>query len=176
MESQIVIHQATSNDASLIQGILMQTAQWLKSIGSTQWSELLEGKDNHNTPLAIERGEVYYATLDNHVAGMFILWNKQSNWDKEMWGHTPDEEWLYLHRVNIVRKYAGTAIALRMIEEAKHIAAKKQTKGIRLDCMAEKEYLNNLYQESGFSFVKRIKDHDTGIEKADFNLYHYPLI
>ena len=88
MESQIVIHQATTNDVVLIQGILKQTAQWLKSIGSTQWSEILEGKDNHNTPLAIERGEVYYATMDNQVAGMFILWNKQSSWDKEMWGMT----------------------------------------------------------------------------------------
>lgn len=173
MESQIVIHQATTNDVVLIQGILKQTAQWLKSIGSTQWSEILEGKDNHNTPLAIERGEVYYATMDNQVAGMFILWNKQSSWDKEMWGYDHNQEWLYLHRVNIVREYAGTSVAQQMIEEAKKVAVKKQVKGIRLDCMAEKNYLNNLYQGVGFTFVKKIIGYDTGIEEADFNLYHY---
>lgn len=176
MGTKIVMHQAMGNDINLIQGILKQTAQWLKSIGSTQWSEILEGKDNHNTSLAIERGEVYYATVDNKVAGMFILWNKQSNWDKEMWGYDRNQEWLYLHRVNIVRKYAGTTVVQQMIEEAKQIAIKKQAKGIRLDCMSEKNYLNNLYQESGFSFVKKIEEYDMGMETADFNLYDYSLI
>lgn len=173
MESQVVIHLAMKNDLVLIQGILKQTAQWLHSIGSSQWSEILEGKDNHNTPLAIERGEVYYATVDDQVTGMFILWNKQSKWDEEMWGYDRNQEWLYLHRVNIVRKYAGTSVVHQMIEEAKKIAVKKQVRGIRLDCMAEKSYLNNLYQDIGFSFVERIKNYDTGVEKVDFNLYHY---
>lgn len=176
MEPQLMIHLATENDLELIKGILKQTAQWLKSIGSTQWSEILEGKDNHNTPLAIERGEVYYATVDNKIAGMFILWNKQSHWDREMWGNDTEQEWLYLHRVNIIRQYAGTTVVKQMIEAAKQIAVEKQARGIRLDCMAEKSYLNDLYQESGFSFVKRIKEYDTGVEKADFNLYNYTLI
>lgn len=174
MEQELQIHQATIEDNQIINELLTQTAQWLKSIGSTQWSEVLEGRDNHNTPRAIERGEVYYATLNGEVAGMFILWNNQSDWDREMWG--PDnKEWMYLHRVNIMREFAGTSVAHDIVEEAKKIALKKQLKGIRLDCMAEIEYLNAFYKDAGFSFEKVIKEYDTGVEKADFNLYHYLL-
>lgn len=174
MKKTLQIHQATAKDHQVIKEILTQTAEWLKSIGSTQWSEVLQGKDNHNTPKAIERGEVYYATLDGKVAGMFILWNQQSNWDKEMWG-ADNQEWMYLHRVNIMREFAGTSVAHDIVEEAKNIALEKQVKGIRLDCMAEKEYLNTFYKAAGFTFVKEIKNYDTGVERADFNLYHYLL-
>lgn len=169
------LHQAKPEDLELIRELLKETALWLKAIGSTQWSDILERRDNHDVSSAIKRGEVYYATIAQKPAGMFILWPNQSDWDVELWGEEKDPQWLYLHRLTIRRQYSGTALSQHLIGAAKEIAKNKQKKGIRLDCMAERKYLNRLYLQAGFTFFKKAVDWNTGDEKADFNLYQYSV-
>lgn len=173
MKKNIIIHQARPEEEQLVHNILRETALWLRSIGSTQWGDILKGQDNHDMSGAIVRGEVYYATVAGQPAGVFILWNTQSQWDEMLWGK--EEGWMYLHRLAIIRQYAGTELSSKLIQSAKEIAARKQMKGVRLDCMTERENLNHLYEEAFFTFVKKVSDWDTGEEKADFNLYQYTL-
>lgn len=175
MSEELKIHQAKEEKLELIRDILKESALWLRSTGSTQWSDILEGKDNHDVPLAIQRGEIYYATIDDNPAGMFILWENQSDWDAGLWGPDSNEQWLYLHRLAIRRQYAGTQLALFLIQAAKNVSSNRGKKGIRLDCMAEKAYLNDFYVRSGFSLTQTVKDWDIGEEKADFNLYQYSV-
>lgn len=175
MKGNIKIHQAEFKDLELVRRLLQETALWLRSIGSTQWSDILEGRDNHNILQAVKNGEVYYATIDKQPAGMFLLWASQSEWDAGLWGNEAAGEWFYLHRLMIRRQYAGTSFARRLLESAKEIAGNKQKKGIRLDCMAERDYLNYLYTQAGFVLIKNVKEWDIGNETADFNLYQYTI-
>lgn len=172
------IHQAVPEEKELIENILFQAATWIKSKGSKQWSGILgqgNTKDNHDTLSAIKRGEVYFATIEEEPAGMFLMWDHQSEWDKTLWGNDPSEAFMYLHRLAVLRKYAGQGISQKLIESAIQIAKAKEKQAIRLDCMSEKEYLNQLYKNAGFVFAGKVEDHDAGEQIADFNLYQYQL-
>ncbi|MGX7420309.1 GNAT family N-acetyltransferase [Carnobacterium gallinarum] len=173
MENKIKLHQAKLEELQLIEGMLTDTAKWLKSIGSKQWNGILEGKDNHNTANAIEKGEVFYCTLENKPVGMFILWQNQSEWDQELWGTEDSEAYFYLHRLNLVREFAGKGIALDMLERIKEYGKVNQKTGIRLDCLASNEPLNQMYKKANFNFLKTIYNHDAGEQISDFNLYEY---
>lgn len=167
----IEVHKATKEELPIVQSILLQTAEWLKSIGSKQWNGILEGKDTHNTPAAIQRGEVYLATIEDEPAGMFVLWDHQSSWDEELWGEERTSEYMYLHRVNIVRKFSGKGIASQLLASSLEEARKEEKKAVRLDCLAANDYLNQFYSSAGFEKVGVVKDHNAGEQVADFNLY-----
>lgn len=173
MGNKVVLNQAKTSDLGLIEGMLYETASWLKSIGSKQWNGVLEGKDNHNTPQAIERGEVFYCTINDEPVGMFILWSNQSEWDAQLWGAEDSSQYFYLHRLNLVRKFSGQGIANEILAEIKAYSQKKGKSGVRLDCISSNAVLNKLYQSADFAFLKTIYDHDAGEQVADFNLYQY---
>lgn len=175
MNRELKLHLAKAEDVELIEGMLFDTAKWLKSIGSKQWNGILEGEDHHNTATAIKRGEVFYCTLNKVPVGMFILWQNQSSWDQQLWGRETSENFYYLHRLNLVREYSGKGIAIEMLELIKEYGKSNQKKAIRLDCIANNKALNHLYQSGEFKFLKTIYKHDAGEQIADFNLYEYPI-
>ncbi|WP_027109085.1 GNAT family N-acetyltransferase [Lacticigenium naphthae] len=173
--NEIRVYQAKSKDLPLIQFFLHETAQWLKDKGSKQWNGILEGKDTHNTPQAIEKGEVYIVDLDNEPAGMFVLWDHQSEWDQELWGVDTSFDYYYLHRVTIHRKHAGKGLADKLLYKAIEVAQADHKKAVRLDCLATNAYLNQMYSRAGFEKVGITKEHDAGEQIADFNLYEVDL-
>ncbi|MDT1940518.1 GNAT family N-acetyltransferase [Carnobacterium divergens] len=171
MNTQLKLNKATMNDYPLITELLIESAKWLKSKGSKQWNGILEGKDNHDTKSAIERGDVFYFTMENSPVGMCILWNKQSSWDQELWGVDKSDHFFYLHRLAINRHYSGQGIAMKILTEVEKYSKKENKKEIRLDCIADNQVLNKLYQDAGFNFYKTIYQHNAGEQIADFNLY-----
>lgn len=175
MSDNLIIHRAKPEDVKMIDNLLKETALWLKSIGSLQWNGILEGKDNHDTASAIDRGEVFYGTLNTEVIGMFILWNRQSKWDAALWGADSSDDYYYLHRLNIKRDKAGKGISHLMINAAKEHALTDQKKAVRLDCIADNEFLNQMYLKEKFDFVNCKKNFDAGEQINDFNLYQYTL-
>ena len=168
---KINVKQAKEEKA--VQSLLFQAAKWLQSKGSPQWQGIVKGIDNHDTPSAIARGEVYIAEIKEKPVGMFILWDHQSEWDEKLWGKDKTNNWLYLHRLTIDRSFSGTGLSTDLIEAAKKIGKLKNKQGIRLDCMADKAYLNQLYQTNQFELLKTVYQHDAGEQIADFNLYQF---
>ncbi|MCO6017170.1 GNAT family N-acetyltransferase [Carnobacterium divergens] len=171
MNTQLKLNKANMNEYPLITELLIESAKWLKSKGSKQWNGILEGKDNHDTKSAIERGDVFYFTMENSPVGMCILWNKQSSWDQELWGVDKSDHFFYLHRLAINRHYSGQGIAMKILTEVEKYSKKENKKEIRLDCIADNQVLNKLYQDAGFNFYKTIYQHNAGEQIADFNLY-----
>lgn len=175
VSGKIELHQAESKDGALINSILVQTVQWLQSRGSTQWSGILEGKDNHNTSEAIERGEVFYVTIEHQPVGMFILWDQQSEWDAALWKENPTTDYSYLHRLTIVREFAGQGVSELLLKEAKACAKAMGKKAVRLDCIADNPHLNKLYQHAGFSYKGQAKEIEADGHKTNFNLYQFDI-
>lgn len=159
--------QAQPEDTEEVKRLLLETAEWLRSQGSSQWNALLNGEDSHNTAEAILRGDVFVFKKDSDIAGMVILMSKPSAWDVHLWGskaHAGDGA-LYLHRLAIRRKYAQGGLGRAILQwsssgihfEDKHV--------VRLDCGANNATLNAFYARNGYTFVAEVGGFST-YEKA----------
>ncbi|SEK76508.1 Ribosomal protein S18 acetylase RimI [Carnobacterium iners] len=175
MTRKLVVRRAELKDEPFIKEMLQQAAQWLQTKGSKQWSGILKGEDRHNTSEAIKRGEVFIGRIDDQLAGMFVLWNHQSEWDEEFWGKDSSDAYVYLHRLTVQRSFSGQGISKQLLSEAKLYAKKKKNSAIRLDCIADNAYLNKLYQDIGFTYVGKKIDRIADGEKKDFHLYQCDL-
>ncbi|PAD76846.1 GNAT family N-acetyltransferase [Paenibacillus campinasensis] len=164
----LTMRQAQPEHTEAVMGLLLETARWLKSKGSDQWSGLLEGKDSHDTPSAIERGEVFVAMDGEQVAGMVILMKQPSQWDYSLWGDKahPEDRALYLHRLAINRQYANSGLGeaiLRWCDAGIRFEGKDR---VRLDCIANNPTLNAFYSGNGYRFVGT---------NGEFNIYEKPV-
>ncbi|BBH20636.1 putative N-acetyltransferase YesJ [Paenibacillus baekrokdamisoli] len=162
----IKVFQAKPEDTEAVLQLLVRTAEWLKSMGSTQWSGLLQGQDSHNTPEAIKRGEVYIFKKKSVLVGMVMLMQKASAWDIELWGDEGHESSVYLHRLAINRDEAGKDLGRQIVNWAGsgiHFAGKDR---VRLDCLAYHEKLNAFYTSCGYEW-KGIASNPLG----DFSKY-----
>lgn len=67
-DTEFTMQQAKPLHTKDLMTLLVNTAQWFKANGSTQWSGLLEGIDTHRTEEAIERGDVFVATNGDAIS------------------------------------------------------------------------------------------------------------
>ncbi|MDO7906961.1 GNAT family N-acetyltransferase [Paenibacillus sp. JX-17] len=161
---------ASQEDQDQVRDLLLDTARWLQSTGSTQWSNLLKGEDSHDTPAAIRREEVilFRDQISGELAGMVILQQQPSDWDRRLWKveHPEEDTAVYLHRLAVNRNYARSGLGRNILKWAQshvHYTGKDR---LRLDCGHTNEKLNHLYQSCGFMFMG---------EEDDFSLYEYSL-
>ncbi|MCC5889249.1 MAG: GNAT family N-acetyltransferase [Alkalibacterium sp.] len=169
--NEIKIITAETDDLDLINSLLYDTALWIKEKGSTQWAGLLKGEDVHGVSSAIERNEVHLVYLNSELVGTLALWDKQTDWDSDLWGENDSREFYYLHRIAVEKNQHGKDRGKLLIDAAKRLCKSNGKKGIRLDCIASKPYLNNFYEANGFHFVKTIYNYDNGEGLQDYNLY-----
>lgn len=165
------IKQAVTKDKEIVNTILYNAAKWLRSIGSTQWSELIDGNDVHDTMKHIEDGNVYIVWNANEPVAVFTLTDEQSAWDQSLWGKDNSYSYNYLHRIAIDRAYSGQGLGGKMVQEALDMTEKDSKKGLRLDCNADAPALNEFYQSQGLEFIERRDSVEVGNDKIDLNLY-----
>ncbi|WP_164848665.1 GNAT family N-acetyltransferase [Paenibacillus sp. DCT19] len=154
---------AEQEDTEVVMALLTETAEWLQSQGSSQWSALLEGEDSHDTVGAILRGDVFVFKKGADVAGMVILMRKPSAWDVKLWGrraHAEDGA-VYLHRLAIRRKYAQTGLGRSILDWATQGIQFDDKHTMRLDCGADNATLNAFYARHGYTFVGEIEGYST---------------
>ncbi|HEY2495217.1 MAG TPA: GNAT family N-acetyltransferase [Paenibacillus sp.] len=152
-------HQANSEDIEEIMELLVQTAKWLQSQGSTQWSGLLEGEDSHNMAGCISHGEAFVFRQDTELVGVVILMQQPSPWDINLWGEGAIEcdSAVYLHRLAIKRGSAGQGLGRDILQWAEKSIEFKGKDRIRLDCISNNEILNRFYQGSGYTYIGEAK-------------------
>lgn len=154
---------AEQEDTGAVMALLTETAEWLRSQGSSQWSALLEGEDSHDTVGAIRRGDVFVFRKGADVAGMVILMRKPSAWDVKLWGtraHAEDGA-VYLHRLAIRRKYAQTGLGRSILNWATQGIQFDDKHTMRLDCGADNATLNAFYASNGYTFVGETEGYST---------------
>ncbi len=156
-------YQAKPEDKDAVQALMVQAAAWLQSKGSKQWHELLAGEDRHGVAFAIERGDVFIFKQDETLAGMVILQQHASEWDRQLWGDQDREQALYLHRLAINRDFGGRRLGDSILQWAEQGVRFPGKDRVRLDCIASVPALNRLYSGAGFEYRGQS---DTG-----FNLY-----
>lgn len=176
MRSQILQHvlpggfqvaMATEADQKDIDDLLLQTARWLESQGSKQWSALLNGHDVHGTAKAIAAGNVFVFRRENELSGMVILFADPTAWDRKLWAGDESEKAVYLHRLAIARSYAGSGLGSHILNWAISGIRFDDREVLRLDCMAEVGALDKFYRRHGLNFLRK---------RDGFNIYQRPLV
>ena len=166
----ILAYRAVPADEAGLAKLMLDTARWLKSTGSTQWGKLLTGQDDHRMPEAIARGDVFgFREPDREEwAGMVILQWNPSDWDLRLWGNADGklEKAVYLHRLMVNRRYSGTKLGSSILAWAENGLRYPGKEALRLDCIAANEALNRFYPASGFRFCG---------ESQGFHLYDKPI-
>ncbi|MNV76620.1 Acetyltransferase (GNAT) family protein [compost metagenome] len=155
---------AQPEDTEEIMSLLVETAEWLRSRGSSQWEGLLEGNDSHDTVGAILRRNVFVFKQGTEIAGLVMLLQKPSQWDVHLWEDKAQEDdgAVYLHRLAVRRKYARTGLGHGILNWCSTGVRFANKRLIRLDCVAENDTLNSFYTRNGYLFVG---------EKEGFNTY-----
>ncbi|EUJ27904.1 GNAT family N-acetyltransferase [Listeria cornellensis] len=150
-KSIFTVHEASVSDTASLQQLMIDTASWLKSRGSSQWADILEGKDVHGLKNRIQDGEVFLVRASDQVAAAFILRKTASEWDERLWrDHGYQTPARYLHRLMIARDFAGQNLSQAILDWASTESAQSHYQYLRLDCIAGNQKLNALYQNVGF--------------------------
>ncbi len=88
----------------------------------------------------------------------FTLSERQSEWDRHIFGEDMPRNSIYLHRLAVVPKYMGKGIGkeiVNWIEENCSI----DKEYLLLDCVASNERLNRFYIENGFDYLGETDRH-----------------
>jgi len=149
----IVVSRAEESDTADVMSLLVRTAEWLRSQGSTQWSALLSGEDHHNTARSIANGDVYLFKERETLAGIVTLLRYPSEWDVRLWGEDGHEGAVYLHRLAINRAYGGRRLGQHMLQWV-HTGIRFDGKDrVRLDCIESNPLLNDFYKGCGYRYA-----------------------
>jgi ribosomal protein S18 acetylase RimI-like enzyme len=142
VSAAIGIVPATADDVDEVLDVLAEAAAWLRERGIEQWpsrfprAQIVE---------SIGRGETYLVHEgDSTVATFALQWE-----DPLFWGDRPPDGG-YVHRVAVVRAFAGRGLGARIVDWAAEQVAARGRRYLRLDCMAENGRLRRYYEELGF--------------------------
>ncbi|MGX6961360.1 GNAT family N-acetyltransferase [Vagococcus xieshaowenii] len=172
------IRQANHGEFNHILQLLKQAATRIKNTGSTQWAHVLEGKEDQQLLTHLLNQEVMVGIMDNEIISVCYLTKRMSDWDCNLWGNrsTPhDFPTYYLHKLALADGYQGKGKADTFLLSLQKHMKQKYPEGstIRLDCMAEKNILMDLYERVGFEFVARRDNIQLSDHTAPFNIYHW---
>lgn len=93
----------------------------------------------------IRQGEVFLARIGNQVVGTITLqWNDPVFWN----GASPDAG--YIHKLAVVRNYAGRKTGEAMLRWAETQAILTGKKHLRLDCLAANGMIRAYYEKAGY--------------------------
>ncbi|RED66251.1 GNAT family N-acetyltransferase [Cohnella lupini] len=158
MNSFTSIRRAEPGDTTDIMRLLVNTADWLLSKGSSQWNGLLRGEDSHNTPEAINRGDVFIFKQEDQTAGIVMLLRNPSAWDLELWHDRLDQPAIYLHRLATNREFAGQGVGKRIMQWVDTEVPTWGSNLVRLDCIANNQALNSFYSSLGYERLGTAKN------------------
>ncbi len=155
--------------------ILKEVAHRLKKQGSTQWSHIIEDREVKTLLLHLKNDEVLVFENKQQIIGLAYLYKTPNDWDKELWQSELSEGVYYLHKVAIRDANTGQKVGSELLSTLISWVEKEKGHAIRLDCMADIEYLNQFYKKAGFKFKeKKLKSNRSNLP-ADFNLYEYVI-
>lgn len=149
---------ASREDSDKIINMLKESARWMKENGINQWGYLLNGGDDEEILEGILNEETYMVQKSGELITTFTLSERQSEWDRHIFGEDMPRNSIYLHRLAVVPKYMGKGIGkeiINWIEENCSI----DKEYLLLDCVASNERLNRFYIENGFDYLGETERH-----------------
>ena len=143
----IAIRQALPPEATLVEAMLVEAAQWVDALGEVMWD---------TGELAAERiadevaaGQFYLALVDGDPAGAIRF----QLVDTLFWPDLPDGHTsAFVHRLVVRRRYKGQGVSTALLRWALEHARSLGRSHLRLDCDQSRPKLMALYEGVGFHF------------------------
>ena len=144
--SSFTIRQANLTDVESLLAMLKEAAVWMEENGITQWSPGHFKKEEVESYFGYR---TVYMVLDEEVpAGMFTL----QDTDPDYWKSSNEQGYYYLHRLTVRGPYRSQKLGSALLDWVSEKCKLDQMKGLRLDCRASNEKLNEYYQKLGFVY------------------------
>jgi GNAT superfamily N-acetyltransferase len=139
------IQKAHDSDAPGIAFVLQEAAQWLASAGRALWSPAEIG--NERVLRDVSAGLFYLAREGEQLAGVM----KFELEDPYFWPEVAPGTSAFIHKLAVRRAWAKKGVSTELLSFAR---ARTQTLGrpyLRLDCVADRRGLRNLYEQFSFA-------------------------
>ncbi|WP_215141280.1 GNAT family N-acetyltransferase [Exiguobacterium qingdaonense] len=157
-----MIRLATKRDATSIANLIEQRAVALNEQGSDQWTEYLEQDLVERVLIDIATGNVYVFE-ENHQILASIALLPPDEWDDNLWDDS--ERGQYIHRIVVSEKLKGRGVGQLLMRHVLNEADEDEP--IRLDCVADNEFLNDYYPRFGFVYVDTYNGYNTFEYRVD---------
>lgn len=129
----------------MVLAVLNEAAQWLAADRRPLWSPSEMGPDS--VARDIEQGLFYLAQAGEHTVGIV----KFELEDRHFWPEIPLGTSAYVHKLAVRRAWAKQGVSTELLAFARNRAAKLGRTHLRLDCVADRQGLRDLYEGFGFS-------------------------
>ncbi|MEV7940860.1 GNAT family N-acetyltransferase [Kitasatospora sp. NPDC088264] len=155
----MIITRAGIEDLPRLMRFRTDTAAWLATLGSDQWSTSFPGD---HIARSIEAGEVF-VVRETPTADLAATITLDTAADPLLW--TPEERKvgsLYVHKLTIDRQHAGVNLGARLLNWAGDQAFHRGAKWLRLDAWTSNVRLHQYYVEQGFTHIRTVLDPEVG--------------
>ena len=140
------VRQAVAYDLDIVASIMAEAAAWLEDMGWPLWKD---DELNRNTMRTdIEAGQFFIGYCDGKAGGT-IRYQQE---DKMFWPDMEPGESAYVHRIAVLRKYAGGQLSRLLVDWAANRARTEGKKFLRLDCEEDRHKLRTVYERFGFEY------------------------
>ena len=155
------LRQVNTSEFDIVLDVLHENAIWLLSKGIFQWP--LDWLESIRTEIkaSIDSDLFYAAEIGNKLAAVIEIRSAP----EEIW-QNDEAEALYIHKLAICRKYAGSGLGQNIITLIKSKAKRQDINYLRLDCVAHNNKLREYYESCEFK-LKGI------VEAGEVNLALY---
>ena len=144
------IVNGSNENIELFSKVLIESAEWLDSIGQSMWKVNDLTVDKLLEIYAIEDMKLCY---DNgNLIGVYVLqWH-----DPLFWASLKKNESGILHKLAVRQEYHKNGYGKKLIESAELLCKKRNVKWLRLNCGTFRTGLRNFYEDAGFKMVDRV--------------------
>lgn len=144
----IIIKQAQENDIPILEGILLDTVNWLNEMKQPLWDTEEVAWDT--LCKAYKIGDFYIAYSDDKPSGCMAL----IDYDPFFWPDVKKGDSLFIHKLAVIKSARKTGVADAFINFFKEQGTIRGVKTLRLDTHALRPRLRAFYERHGFVFVK----------------------
>ncbi|WP_062365147.1 GNAT family N-acetyltransferase [Variovorax paradoxus] len=145
------IQQAHTSDAEEIAAVLQEAAQWLSDGGRALWSGAEIGRERVLRDTSA--GLFHVAREGGQLAGVM----KFELEDPIFWPEIAPGTSAFVHKLAVRRAWAKKGISTELLSFARGHARALGRSYLRLDCVADRPGLRNLYEHFGFALHSVIR-------------------
>jgi GNAT superfamily N-acetyltransferase len=133
-------------DSEQVAAVICEAASWLESRGKALWRSVAITQESVSRD--VEAGRFLVAREADQIVGVVRFQLE----DPEYWPEIESGSSAYLHRLAVRRAFAGQGLSRKLLG-AGVVKARSLSRGyLRLDCVADREKLRQLYEGYGFAF------------------------
>jgi len=138
------VRRAAAGEVALVGEVLGEAASWLEQRGEPLW-ERAELALSTLEPEVVA-GHYYLAFSDAEAAGVLRFTLD----DPRFWPEAVAGEAAYVHRLAVRRAWAGGKLSSQLLRWAAGEARRRGCASLRLDCVATRSKLRQIYERFGF--------------------------